>query len=331
MKRLAGIIAVFLCFLSLYGCRGHAAFLFLLREYRHELLLNDTATYQEITNACRKNNIEPRFIVVEKDEDISFKEYIEASDAGIVLLDSMLHESPMDIAKAFDTRLFVTLRKVSGENVTQNLLSVVFDRKKGFAMAGELTARLLEGGITTGETTSEVSGGGSKKAGIIVYALTEEMNRENEAFMNGFSTVLDESAIVLSEIENINDRVKIKNTIDDMRNDGVVIYFLRAFMMNSYCLEYLKDGGGLAILEEWNLSTGYDDIVLMSLDDDIGELIGEVFRLIGVPDNGKARWKERVLMGDIKILWGRAAEWPEYLSDRFVLRKKTGKIEESSE
>jgi hypothetical protein len=318
-------IAGFMCFL-LCGCYTRTTFLFLLREYRHELIVSDTTTYREIKSVCKKNNFDPLFIKIENDTGTPLRQHIERTDAGIVFLDSLIIESPEVFARDFNDRLFITFRAPVEGVGPGNLLSITFDRKDGFRIAGILTSRILTGGINTGESKTEKNNGKGKKAGIIMYSISEEMNRENEAYISGFSSLLDDSMLILRHIDNVNDRVKIKNIIDDMKKEDVEIFFLRAFSLNSYCLDYLRNKGGFAILEEWKIASGYSDVVFLSLHDDIGTAFREVFNNIEVLDSENAMWKEGNHKGHVKILWGKALRWPEYLSDSFVLRKKSRQV-----
>jgi hypothetical protein len=326
MKLRIVLFVVWIVCFFLNGCHPRTTLLFLLREYRHELLLADKTTYRRIQNVCDKNNFTLLFTIIEKNGEIPVKQYIEKTGAGIIFLDSLIMESPLPLAQEYNNRLFLTFRSQEAGMGAKNILSITFDRKEGFGMAGMLTARILSGGIGKEASKTEINIGDAKKAGIIVYAVSEEMNRENEAFISGFSSLLDESKLILRNIDNVNDRVKIKDAMDDMRKEDVVIFFLRAFSLNSYCLDYLRNEGGFAILEEWNITSGYTDVVLLSLHDDIGAIFEGLAANIEVLDSENAVWKEDSFKGHVRIIWGKAIRWPEYLSDRFLYKKKSREV-----
>ena len=89
-----------------------------------------------------------------------------------------------------------------------------------------------------------------------------------------------------------------------MKNNGVIIFFLRMYSLNIYCLDFLKKEGGYVILENWNEVPEYTDTILFSINDDFPESLNQVFQNMRTGMDGTMEWKKKGVKGKAKIIWG---------------------------
>jgi hypothetical protein len=99
------------------------------------------------------------------------------------------------------------------------------------------------------------------------------VQRENAAFIEGFSEIADPQRIEVREIGNLTDRVKARRLLDGMQEDAVAVVLLRTYALSGFCLDYLAKETGVAVVEGPIPEQAYGDTVLLTLVDDfIGAL-----------------------------------------------------------
>lgn len=145
-----------------------------------------------------------------------------------------------------------------------NLVRIVYDRDAAFEKAGEAAAVLAAG---LGAQNPQDSGG--VRAGILTVPLSERGKREIEAFRAGFAARAEESLLVERQVNPASDRVRARQALEEMRQNGVELILFKTYGLTGFCLEELKKSGGLAIIEDYQGGGGYDEVVILSIEDDL--------------------------------------------------------------
>ncbi|MBN2533656.1 MAG: hypothetical protein JXB88_12225 [Spirochaetales bacterium] len=288
------------------GCSHYSSILFIYKNYSYEILESNPKTKKNIKKNCKENGYNSQFVVITRKGEESIIDIINTSDASLIYLDPLIRESPGNIAKKYINKLFFTLKREYGKIKPPNLLTINFDRRETFRQAGVLTGKLLAKGLSKEQDAVK-----DKKAGMIIYPASTEVQNESSEFINGFSTVQPEDRFVYREVTNLEDKVQIKSIMDEMINNGVIIFFFKLYFQDTYGLDYLKKQGIYTIVENWNFNSGYENMVLFTIEDDFSMSLLELFQNIRIREDGSSEWKKKEIKGKIEIKWGNVIESPE--------------------
>lgn len=311
LLKIKSMTTLFLVLTGLFifsGCSRFSSILFIYKNYSYEILESNARSLENLKKNCKDNSYIPEFAIITKKGEESIMDIINETEASVIFVDPLILESPGNISGKFQDKLFFTLERNPGRVKPLNLLTIHYDRGDTFKQAGIITGKLLLKGLSNKQDGNNVKG---KKAGMIIYPASLEIQKESSEYMSGFFTVHSEELFVYREVNNIEDKVKIKSIMDEMMSDGVVIIFLRLYFLNTYCLDYLKKQGGYAIVENWYSASGYEDTVLFTIEDDFPGSLGDLFQNIRIREDGTSEWKKKEIKGKVTIQWRSNAEYPE--------------------
>jgi hypothetical protein len=283
------------------GCSGLSSILFIYKDYSYEVLELHPRIKEQIKKNCRANGYHPLYEVITKRGEDAIPAIINEIDPPVVFVDPLIRESPGLLARNYRDTLFFTLKRDLGGIKPPNLLTIHFDREKTFQEAGTITGNLLLKGFP-GKKDTDIKG---KKAGMIIYPVSSEIQRESSEYINGFTSVYAKNQFMYREVNDLEDKVKIKSIMDDMLNNGVEIFFFRLYYVNTYCLDYIQKEGKYAIVENWYSFSSYRDTLLFTINDDFPNTLHDVFQNIRTGEDNNTEWKKKEINGRVRIIWGK--------------------------
>ncbi len=149
-----------------------------------------------------------------------------------------------------------------------NQIALVYDRDGANYEVGRAIAALL-GDVAFLQRIGIVEPDFEKpRVGILVAVKDEFVQREIDAFVEGFSTLADPQRIETKLIGNLTDRVKARRLLDGMKEEDVAVVLLKTYVLSGFCLEYLAKEAGVAVVEGPIPNQAYGDTVLLVLVDD---------------------------------------------------------------
>jgi hypothetical protein len=162
---------------------------------------------------------------------------------------------------------------------TPGWLTVRFDYRPAMQAAGRLAARLA-GDPAVMERLAAGSGGRTAVGtGILVSESAPWLQDRVAAFSEGFSGA-GTGAPVYRQVDSANDRVRARQLLEEMRQEGVGIFFLLTYSLTGYCLEYLQKEGAVAIVQDATAAAAYPDTVLLYFDEDMAKALRELRGLV---------------------------------------------------
>lgn len=204
------------------------------------------------------------------------------------------------LAARFPGILFIREQfSISEPPPRDNLVRLVYNREQSFFQAGEAAVRLA---ASLGN--GQMPGSRNRGVGILSVPLSERGRRELAAFRAGFHGYREPGGLVERRVDPASDRVQARRMLEEMRQEGVMLILLKAYELTTFCLEELKKQGGWAIVEDYEGNVGYQDVVLLSIEDDLGDAFAESLSAdLGTPVlQGKTylRWGDTETVGDLR-------------------------------
>jgi len=305
MKReIPFILLVFL----LISCRPAGVFVFFSDPYSWAYLQEKGLSNGELSKLVEAGGYTLKLVIAENPEQAEkvLRETIESYQPAITVVASLFSMDLSLFAADFPDSIFVQLDshgsypKLQGfGNASANLNGHSFNRLPAFYQAGYAAARLLANPLLSEKHNAS----GPGRVGVLAAELTPEGREEIRAFKEGFLKLADHSQLLIIEIPSINDRVKAKEHIDNLKTKGVVIYLLKSYTLNSFYLDYLINESGLAIVEDWQAAGGYSEAVLFSIEDNYQQALKTIV----------ANDFSDMLQTETELIWGEALNIPESL------------------
>jgi hypothetical protein len=262
------------------ACSPAGGFLLYIDPYESEVLAGQGIDAAAIRQALPKNRnvrVEVSPLLTEQDDALRhFGEVIERAEPDWVYLSSAHPFDPETVISRYpDIRFFRegTTREDSRGTPAVNQIVLVYDREQANYEAGRAIAVLLKDADFLERIGVAGPGELTPRAGIISAVSIATVQRENAAFIEGFSEIADPQRIEVREIGNLTDRVKARRLLDGMQEDAVAVVLLRTYALSGFCLDYLAKETGVAVVEGPIPEQAYGDTVLLTLVDDfIGAL-----------------------------------------------------------
>jgi len=303
-RKIPFILLIFL----LISCRPAGIFVFFSDPYSWMYLQEKGLSTGEVTKLVEAGGYILKLVIAENPEQANkvLREALENYEPAITVVSSVI---PMDLvhyAANFPDSIFVQLdsqgsspKPQSFDNASANLIGHSFNRLTAFYQAGYAAARLLANPLLFKKFNTS----GLVRVGVLAAKLTPGGREEIRAFKEGFLKLADPSKLLTIEIPDINDRVKAREHIDNLKSQGVVIYLLKSYTLNSFYLDYLINKNGLAIIEDWQAAGSYSEAVLFSIEDNYQQAL----KIILADDFSNA------LLTEAELVWGGALKIPENL------------------
>jgi hypothetical protein len=252
------------------ACSPSGRFLLYFDPYQFEVLDGQGIDRAAIRQSLPKDlsvRIEVAPLQTEQGEGPSrFQEVIERTKPGWVYLGPAHPFDPDAIIPRYpDIRFF--REDLTGAS-SANQIALVYDREKANYEAGRAMAALLGDAAflqRIGVAEPEVE---KPRVGILVAVNDELVQREIDAFVEGFSTLEDPQRIETKQIGNLTDRVKARRLLDGMKEEAVAIILLKTYVLSGFCLEYLAKESIVAVVEGPIPDQAYGNTVLLTLVDD---------------------------------------------------------------
>jgi basic membrane lipoprotein Med (substrate-binding protein (PBP1-ABC) superfamily) len=292
----------------LISCRPAGVFVFFSDPYSWVYLQEKGLSTGELTKLVEAGGYTLKLVIPENPEQAEkvLRETLKNHQPAITVITSLFPINLDLFAADFPASIFIQLEShgsspklQSPDNASANLIGHSFDRLPAFYQAGYAAARLLANPLLSEKHNTSRPG----RVGILAAELTRGGREEIRAFKEGFLKLADHSQLLTIEIPSMNDRVKAKEYIDNLRNQGVVIYLLKSYILNLFYLDYLINKSGLAIVEDWQAAGSYSEAVLFSIEDNYQQALKTIL----------ANDFSDMLKTETELIWGEALKIPESL------------------
>ncbi len=151
-----------------------------------------------------------------------------------------------------------------------NLVRIAYNRERVYSEAGEAAARLI-----AGPGSPDLISSPHARVGILTVPLSERGRLEIASFHAGFAGQADADALMERRVDPPTDRVQARRVLEEMRQAGVELILFKTYSLTTFCLAELKKTGGWAIIEDYEGSSGYEGVVLLSIEDDLAGVFEE--------------------------------------------------------
>ena len=283
--------------LALAACSPPETFLFFLEPYTWEIINSRGIDRRELDQLLVKHD--HRLLLVTAQPEIeagdTLKNIILNKHPHKVFISSLFPFNVEEIISQFPETLFILPESLVSQDAL-NLIKISFKREEAFNKAGELCGRLIQSPLFSDFLKAQSKIKPPLKVGILVSVLNDSVKEEIAAFQNGFQATAEASYLVTKEIGNLTDKVKARKLLEKMKEEGVVITLLKAYTLNPFCLEFLEKEGGLAIVEDWQGSAGYEEVVLISIEEDLPAALENSLEY--------SLSRDKVVDAPVQLVWG---------------------------
>jgi len=166
------------------------------------------------------------------------------------------------------TRFVLIDAPVPARDSPSNALFLTFDRAAAFRDAGRAAAESVRGRLSASDLAEPRSALGSR-IGVLTSDDSGLSVSEIDAFMRGVADSLDGGKPVLQTLPAPPDRNSIRTAIDQMRRAGAEVFLFGLGEHDPLALEALRDGGGSAVVADWEASGAFAAQVLGSVEEDV--------------------------------------------------------------
>lgn len=255
---------------TLGACSPAGRFLLYIDPYQFEVLGGQGIDRAAIRQSLPKDlnvRIEVAPPLTEQGEGLRrFQEVIERTKPGWVYLGPAHPFDPEAIISRYPDIQFFR-EDLTGAS-SANQIALVYDREQANFEAGRAIAALLGDAAflqRIGIAQPDIE---KPRVGILIAVSDTRVQREVDAFVEGFSTLEDPQRIETKQIGNLTDRVKTRRLLDGMKEEAVAIVLLKTYVLSGFCLEYLAKESSVAVVEGPIPDQAYGDTVLLMLVDD---------------------------------------------------------------
>lgn len=183
----------------------------------------------------------------------------------------------------------------AGPGPEPNLVRLDFQREEAFRRAGKAVARLLTQEALRPVLPSGQGAAPAPKAAVVLAQPLLVARARAEAFRAGFLSVADAALLLERDLDTLSDTAKARKVLESLREQGAGVFLLQTYGLTGFCLEYLRSQGGLAVLEEPAGGNGYEEQVLLSLQEDLAAALRELGTAAG----------QTHIEGPVRLEWGK--------------------------
>ncbi len=303
--------------------------------YTWEALKSRSIEWKQLKSLLHDNGYRIRPVITEPGEDSEalLTDTIKENNPGQVFISSLFPFDIASFASRYPQILFIqeagpassrlksdettfnpgsrnqlSAGSPSGGLKTPNLVRIIYERNEALHLAGELVGRLFVDPSFERFFQYHFKKQYPLKAGILFYSLSETSRLEAAAFKEGFIKAADPGLLVVQEIDNLEDRAKTRRLLEKMKEDGVVITLLKTYTLNTFCLDFMQKEGGLAVIEDWPGFRVFEDVVLMSVEEDFIDTLKNL--LSTRSESGLAGRRDASVKGTVRLKWEKAFDLP---------------------
>lgn len=178
------------------------------------------------------------------------------------------------------------IEKEDHSELAENIVEVMFTKTNAIERTGEIVAKYLS---TNQGSYAAILHDGDKNTFNYV-----------KSFREGFSKEKSTSFLLEKQLRQANDRIRMKRIIETLEAEKVIVVFIDVGSLTPDALKLLKHYEIHAVVTNWGNRIGFEDTILISIDND---------PLIAISKGIKATGGERVIISS-KVVWGLAIEPP---------------------
>jgi hypothetical protein len=263
-------LVVLLLLSSLASCQAAPPLLLLLDPYYAQLLTAEGTGEGSLerslrgTFRVRTEVLDPQANAAEEAERV-----VGAQHPRWVFLSPLLPFDGEALAARFPEVRFLGERAAAPvASPVPNLTRLSFQRERAFRDAGTVVARLLRR-PSLEPLVGASAAGRQPKAGLLLAAPTPEAEREAQAFREAFAAEAGPGLLVERRLASLADTAQARRALQEMREEGAVVFMLKTYGLTGFCLETLRSEGGLAVLEEGAGAQAFTGQVLLWFEEDL--------------------------------------------------------------
>jgi len=177
--------------------------------------------------------------------------------------------------------------------VPKNAIFLTFDREPAFREAGRAAGESVRASARAGTPPSALGA----RIGVLAAEHSGLAPAEAEAFALGVADALDGARPGDRMLAASPDPEAIRASVSQMRDSGVAVFLLGLGERDPVGLEALRDGGGAAVVSDWQASGAFPAQVLASVEEDVP---GGIARALAASKSGTRR-----VAGLVKVVRGR--------------------------
>jgi hypothetical protein len=284
---------LFVIFLFSFSCSGQRVLIFYTEEYWWEFLAGRDGFEESLQEMLQTKGWRMERVW---NED-SRVPGIEPGNADLIVLNPFMQKLALQLAEGNPDLPFLFIGNLNLEAVQpKNLLIASFDRYESYRDAGEMMGRLI--------ADLNISAEEVKKLGILSSRESQAADREIDAFLEGFLESSEQYFLIERELEDSEDRIKVRAILEEMKKQGAFLYLLKLYNLLPVCLDFIDKEGGMAIVEDWSRSTAFADNIALSLEEDYVATFSAA--LENLSEDG---WRSKRIQGVTRVmLSAKAAE-----------------------
>ncbi len=314
-NRIVLLFSLIMLCLELQGCAKDAAssagskskksstVLVYAEDYWWEYLASNSAFSERLRSSIASHGYRLKVVRTSSANNADSWKSLSLDRNRLVLLSPFATPVASVMAEHFPSTLFLLLNAPVSPSRTEsfppNLAALTFDKTDTYQRAGRTMGRLLS---AQNKTPPRNPGSAPTKCGILYLPLSEQTRQEVQAFREGFTEENAPAFLLVAELADSEDRVKIKKKIGVMREQGVKYFLIRMYTLTGYCLEILQSEKELVILDDWSRSGAYEKRILFSVEEDYFGAIEEPLRALQRHD---VAWERVHYEGPSRIVWGK--------------------------
>ncbi len=266
MRKMAALILFFS--LSFLSCESKPRLLVLLDSISQEFLLQQGIDRRGIAKIARRHGfrLDLEIINLDKLNEATLIEHIESTRPRAVFLSPLVADDPSNLAALFPGIVFIS-EGVAPAPLPGNFVVIEYLREDAFYQTGLALAALIDEPGLAKMLNQE----NPLKVGFLADTGNNRTKQEAEAFRNGFTAKADHERLLYREVRNLTDRVRARRVLEQLKEENVAVLILKVYTLNSFCLDFLEKEGGFAVVEDWWNQDSYQEVILLSLQEDFRE------------------------------------------------------------
>ena len=292
-KHSAAFVLLMFAAVAAVSCSRQPVVLVLAEDYWWKFLDGDGSFHSRLEQVVRGRGFRLSTEVANRESLKEMLLTLPLDNVKLVLVSPFMFSEAVAKAKERPELNFLVLgRNVAQDRLPGNLWSISFDKGESYRAAGRILGELSAGNGSQGL--------GQQKCGILALNTAGVYRGEIQAFREGFLEVAGDNLLVVKELEENNDRLKLKRVLLDMKTEGVRFYVLKVFGLTGYCLEILQKEGGMVVLEDWAKAKAHAGLVLFSIESDYIKPVEAALTLTST-NSGKSQ--DRSIASKAEIIW----------------------------
>ena len=246
--------------------------LYLGEEYSAELWLKQGGLKDILVDLAGRNGYQFNMTILREGDYYltAIKNSCHNFPSEIVIVDPLLTPEVVQVASQYKSSLFLILPGLRlREAIPPNVISAIPYRREEFFKVGQWVAEIIRDSYRP-----ELG----KKLGIICGPLSTEAYEEMAELEKGFALRLGSDDLIRENLADNLDRVKAIRAVENQFNQGVRIWFLKAYGLNPTCVEKIVSLGGFFIIEDFSLFKAYPERLLFAIENDYEKTLLELIK-----------------------------------------------------